>query len=56
LLFGECEHEQVKKIDFLKNILLTHDIEYYMTWRNILPRVQGLKTKMDEKQMKGYNV
>jgi hypothetical protein len=34
---------------FFRNISLTHDIKYYMMWRNILLCVQGWKIKMDGK-------
>jgi hypothetical protein len=44
------EHEQVSKIKNFGNISLTHGIEYCMTWRIILPHVQGWKMKMDTKK------
>jgi hypothetical protein len=37
------------RLNLFRNILLTHGIEYYMTWRNVLVCVQRWKIKMDEK-------
>jgi hypothetical protein len=39
LLFGECEQMNMipKKLEYFIDIC----IEYCMTWKNILPRVQG---------------
>ncbi len=53
-LVCECEREQVNmskqaRLIFWGNISLTHGIEYCMTWRNILPHVQGWTIKMNDK-------
>jgi hypothetical protein len=44
-----CECEQVSRIDFFGNILLTHGIKHFVMWRNILPCIHGWEIFMDEK-------
>jgi len=46
LLFGESVNMNMNRwtrLNFCRNILLTHSKEYFMTWRNIFPCVQRWK-------------
>jgi hypothetical protein len=49
------EHEQVSMNKSFLEYYLTHGIEYYATWKNILPRVHGWMIFMDENENENEN-